>query len=69
MNNKELDIKCPICGRTPENISEYVNGGYELDITPRRYVMEEEGTYNTQNGHFYCTSCYIKLGMPLGVAK
>jgi hypothetical protein len=29
-----------------------------------RYVRNEEGTYNQDNGHFLCTDCYIKAGMP-----
>lgn len=28
------------------------------------YVIEEEGTYNPENGHFLCDSCYIKAGQP-----
>lgn len=28
------------------------------------YVIREEGTYNTENGHFLCDKCYIKYGMP-----
>jgi len=29
-------------------------------------VIREEGTYNPNNGHFLCDSCYIKAGMPTG---
>lgn len=38
-------------------------------VTPEmreEYVMTEEGTYNPLNGHFTCTKCYIKIGMPSG---
>lgn len=28
------------------------------------YIREEEGTYNSENGHFLCDNCYIKAGMP-----
>ena len=28
------------------------------------YVRRGEGTYNRDNGHFLCTPCYIKAGMP-----
>jgi hypothetical protein len=28
------------------------------------FVINEEGTYNRENGHFLCTECYIKAGMP-----
>jgi hypothetical protein len=28
------------------------------------YIRHEEGTYNPDNGHFACDSCYTALGMP-----
>jgi hypothetical protein len=28
------------------------------------YVIENEGTYNRNNGHFLCDTCYIKAGQP-----
>jgi hypothetical protein len=33
-------------------------------MTPEQYVSAEEGTLNRENGHFACTTCYIKMGMP-----
>lgn len=33
-------------------------------MTPDDYVWQEEGTLNQENGHFYCTTCYIAIGMP-----
>jgi hypothetical protein len=35
-----------------------------LYVSPERYVWQEEGTLNMQNGHFLCTNCYIDAGMP-----
>lgn len=32
--------------------------------TPEQYVIYNEGTYNPATGHFLCTDCYIKAGMP-----
>lgn len=32
------------------------------------YVRAEDGTYNRENGHFLCDKCYLRAGMPLGVA-
>ena len=62
--------KCKGCGKEPKDILEYVqmveDGEYE---TPEMAVICNEGTYNPRNGLFYCTSCYIKAGMPLGVAQ
>jgi hypothetical protein len=33
-------------------------------MTPDDFVWREEGTLNRETGHFLCTSCYIKAGMP-----
>lgn len=68
----KTDMVCIECGRTPSQIQEYVdeanylNGMEDSDIkwTPEMFVEKEEGTYNSANGHFACTDCYIKLGMP-----
>lgn len=66
----------PSCERLAENM-EYLDSFWatsqeELDSTPveeyerRRadYVRLYEGTYNKDNGHFLCDTCYIKAGMP-----
>lgn len=66
------DTFCIECGRRPSEIPEYVKEAnylnsmedMEIEWTPEMYVEKEEGTYNAQNGHFACTDCYIKLGMP-----
>ena len=47
----------------PDQIEEYIVAA-DADETPDGYVREEEGTYNRRNGHFLCTDCYIKAGMP-----
>lgn len=65
----ELDIRCIGCGKTPDKISEYIDASRLEKITPKEYVAREEGTFNNRNGHFYCTMCYVKAGMPLGVAQ
>jgi len=52
------------CGRVPDEISEYQPESTGELLSPRAYVMREEGTLNRQNGHFLCTSCYIKAGQP-----
>jgi len=47
-----------------------MNDGYghlsacPLHVDADRYVQQEEGTLNFQNGHFLCTACYILAGMP-----
>lgn len=64
----EGDPICIGCARTPDQIAEYSSEMTDSGLDPNTYVCREEGTYNKENGHFYCTSCYIKAGMPLGVA-
>ena len=62
-------IKCKICGRQPDQIPEYIeyveNGDYK---TADDAVRFGEGTFNSNTEKFYCTSCYIKIGMPNGKA-
>lgn len=57
------------CGREFNEIEEYIESAKEENMTIEDYIKNEEGTYNPSNGHFYCTRCYIKLGMPLGKAR
>lgn len=63
-----MDIRCKICGRKPEEISEYIESAKEARLTPTQYVILEEGTFNPGTEKFYCTACYAKIGMPLGTA-
>lgn len=56
--------RCFRCKRTPREIAEYREAAAVEGTTPEQYVRAEEGTYNTENGHFACTSCYIAIGMP-----
>lgn len=55
---------CTGCNKTADELPEYIAGAEEAEITVEQYVREEEGTYNPENGHFLCTDCYIKAGMP-----
>jgi hypothetical protein len=68
---------CTGCGRGPDHIYEYQelveSEGYEDDVVSglsaaELAVIRGEGTYNDANGHFWCTECYVKAGMPLGKA-
>jgi hypothetical protein len=38
----------------------------QVMLKAKKYVIQEEGTYNPANGHFLCTYCYIKNGQPTG---
>jgi len=55
---------CTGCNKPADEIEEYIEGAAENEMTVEQYVREEEGTYNPANGHFLCTSCYIKADMP-----
>lgn len=57
-------IICIGCNKEPHEIQEYIEIANEESMTPEEYVKCEEGTFNKENGHFTCTSCYIKMGMP-----
>lgn len=59
-----MKIVCAYCDKTPAEIEEYVEMAKLEEMSPDEYVQREEGTYNRENGHFACTSCYIKSGMP-----
>lgn len=61
-------IRCKECGKVPSQIPEFVELGKQMNCTPQEAVIEEEGTYNDFSGRFWCTECYIKIGMPLGKA-
>ena len=61
-------IQCKRCNRKPKDIIEYVVSAEDYGCTPNEYVKMEEGTYNDVTKKFYCTRCYISVGMPLGKA-
>lgn len=61
---------CAVCGKSPEQIDEYVEFAAEEGYpTATAFLIDNEGTYNPENQLFYCTSDYIKIGMPLGKAQ
>ena len=60
----KFEIICAYCHRKPNEIIEYIEIAKCMGITPDMAVQQEEGTHNTKNGHFCCTDCYIKIGMP-----
>lgn len=62
-------MECLSCGHTPDEIAEYVQAAADENVSPEDYVRTEEGTFNAAIQRFWCTACYIKIGMPLGVAR
>jgi hypothetical protein len=62
-------MECKVCGRKPGDIEEYVDMAKENgEPITEGFMTREEGTYNPATKQFYCTECYIKIGMPLGTA-
>ena len=57
-------IHCIKCGKAPHELDEYVEAAADEGIDPESYVIQEEGTYNPDNGHFVCTPCYLDMGAP-----
>lgn len=58
-----LDIKCIGCNKKPEELfSEEMLE--EQDYQSATAYAKDDGTYNRENGHFVCDSCYIEMGMP-----
>ena len=58
------DPICTGCNKRPAELAEYVEMGKLEDMTPDDFVRSEEGTFNRENGHFLCTPCYVRAGMP-----
>lgn len=61
-------IKCACCGKTPSELKEYITNASVEGITPDEFVRTQEGTFNPETEEFYCTQCYIEIGMPSGRA-
>lgn len=55
---------CQGCKKQPNEIDEYIEAAADRGMSAAAFVRVEEGTYNSANGHFLCTDCYIKAGMP-----
>ena len=49
---------CKVCRKSPDKIKEYEN-----ESNPILFVLKNERL--TRDGRFYCTTCYLKAGMPL----
>ncbi len=65
MLTKVIIPQCIGCKKPPDAIQEYVIEACINKMTPIRFVMEEEGTYNRfEKNKFYCTDCYVKAGCP-----
>ena len=64
-----ITLHCKRCGRPPAAIGEYIDAAEANQTTPEDYLLDEEGTLDRSTGEFWCTECYIAIGMPLGLAS
>ena len=62
-------MHCAHCHRPPSSIQEYLLEAQMEECTPEEFVSTIEGTYNPDNELFWCTECYIILGMPKGTPQ
>jgi hypothetical protein len=62
-NTVEAEPYDPYCQRFASEIPGLVEMATAEEMSPAEYARDD-GTYNSENGHFACDSCYIKLGMP-----
>ncbi len=62
-------LYCGNCKLEAKAIQEYAHAAKLEGCSPEEFVLREEGTLNRELGIFWCTECYITLGMPLGVAQ
>lgn len=58
---------CIGCNRFAKDIPEYRDGWKEYGASSPEDFARDDGTYNPENGHFTCTDCYIKRGMPTAI--
>jgi hypothetical protein len=75
MTIKSLSPVVPVCigcNKSPEELMEYVgpaaaeSGDLEFTITATAWMVHNETTFQRfEKDKFYCTTCYIKAGMPL----
>ncbi len=61
-----ISPRCNGCSKCPDELEEYRWAVEDTEMSPDEFVRLEEGTYNTENGHFLCTDCYISAGQPSG---
>lgn len=66
MTTTKSKLTCIGCKKGPEEIQEYITEARMADTTPEQFLIEHEGTlHKFRRNKFYCTTCYIKAGMPV----
>ncbi len=66
----KVTCTCSHCGKKAEELEEYIElAKIENYEDANEAVIKSEGTYNSESNTFYCTPCYVEIGMPKGIAK
>lgn len=63
-----MAIQCKVCKREPKDLGSVVYHAKVEEMEPDEFVKEFDGTYNPQTEEFFCNTCYINIGIPLGTA-
>lgn len=64
ISTKVMPPTCIKCKKEPAELIEYRHSARVEKLTPDEFVRQHEGTYNPDSNKFYCTSCYVSVGMP-----
>jgi len=62
-----MEIICKDCKREPNQIPYYNNQAIIENLEPDD-IARDDGTYNFKTREFYCMTCYVARGCPLGTA-
>ncbi len=63
-----MAIHCKVCKKEPKDLGSVVYFASLENMEPDEFVKENDGTYNPTTEEFFCNTCYISVGMPLGTA-
>lgn len=55
---------CIGCNKHPQDLDDFFDWKDQGYKDADAMCIDQEGTLNPENGHFLCTPCYIKAGMP-----
>lgn len=65
--NRTEEPICKKCRKKASELGYYIDQAKEEETIPAA-IARSDGTYNWTTNQFYCMTCYIELGCPLGTA-
>jgi hypothetical protein len=63
----EEEPTCKICKKKASKLDYYIDQAKE-EKTTAAAIARSDGTYNYMTNEFYCMTCYVIMGCPLGTA-